>query len=238
MVIASRTILGVGCDSGRIAAAAATLKRHGFQLAIATNVPAALAARAALQVDVVVVGRSLGRNAANALICRMRQDGGPPVLYLDEDESADYVSTGPGQHPLVSQQFLHMLRTILAGSRDDQDASAPDSAPNELQRLQSWWLVLLAVALASALVAFGGSTDTLGGIELFVLLASSILCGVGCLRSQLHAIATLQRSGINAESWYPNVALGIVFLVPGVLVETGWFLLAMRKHLRRTLTMP
>jgi len=102
---------------------------------------------------------------------------------------------------------------------------------NRIRNLRVWWLTswLLMSALTIAVVS-DTEPDFLVAIVFFAGVAVCIVCAVGCLRSQLHLIDGLRDSGINADCWYPRIALGIVFLLPGILLEVGWFLRSLRRQ--------
>ncbi len=235
MLIAPKTIVGVGCNPARIAAGRQTLKRHGFNVVTATSVPAAIAVCTTLAVDAVVVGRSIPPTSAHALIQQLRHDGGPPVLYLDNDaDDADIAPTTSNQHPFLTRQFLRMLRTVLMGDIDQNTLNLV-KCKAVLRRLWAWWVALLA----SSVIAFmmnirfddGNPLRTAG----LLIIALSIICAVGCLQSQLSAIVELQSFDIDPDRWYPRIALGIVFLLPGILVELMFFIFAIHGGVRRKL---
>lgn len=97
--------------------------------------------------------------------------------------------------------------------------------------LRAWWLASLGTLGIAGIMVVADGDAGLGGIKFLVALAVCILCAVGCLRSQMRALDELRKyDDINAESWYPRIALGIAFLLPGILAEVGCFLLAMRKR--------
>lgn len=100
-----------------------------------------------------------------------------------------------------------------------------------IRNLRTWWLAswLVMLVLIIAVVA-DREPDFFDAIIFFSGLGASILCAVGCLRSQLHLIEGLRNDGINADCWYPRIALGIVFLLPGILLEVGWFLRSLRRQ--------
>ncbi len=232
MTTISRTILGVGSNPGRIAAGRATLKRHGFEVVTATSVAAALAVCAAMHVDAVVVGKSVPSDSAQTLMSRLRYQGGPPVVYLSADKAgAAYAEAGLQR--LSDKQFVRMLRTILVGNCPLDDMSDSRAHIAGVQRLRAWWLaLLLALASTAAMAVFDTHLKLAGGTVLLAALAVSVVCAAGCVRSQLHLIPELRDHGLHQENWYPGIALGLVFLLPGVLVETAWFLIAAQKEAR------
>jgi hypothetical protein len=231
VTIAPRTIVGVGYDPARIAAGNGILKRHGFNVVTATSIPAALAACAALHVDAVVVGRSVSRNSAQLLISRLRRDGGPPVMYLGSDDTGEFAQNVPDQKKFFNQQFLRMLRTILLPNRTDQSPSASVALSSEFRNLRIWWLASLIV-LAVLITVFVSTSDAdfVDAVGFFTGLTVCVLCAVACLRSQLHVVEKVHEHGINADVWYPRIALGIALLLPGILLEVGWFLLSVRRQ--------
>ncbi len=102
---------------------------------------------------------------------------------------------------------------------------------DRVRNLRTWWLAswLWMMVLIIGVVA-DREPDFFDAIIFSVGLGVCILCAVGCLRSQLHLIDRLRDCGINAECWYPRIALGIVFLLPGILLEVGWFLRSLRRQ--------
>lgn len=229
-MIPPRTIVGVGRNPVRMAAGNETLKRHGFNVVTATSVPAALAACAGIHVDAVVIGRSIPQSSAQTLICRLRQNGGPPVMYLAESDN-DNLRVSADQQEFLNQQFLRMLRTVLVSNRIDENTVDSMVRTGTLRMLRAWWLASLGTLGIAGIMVVADGDAGLGGIKFLVALAVCILCAVGCLRSQMRALDELRKyDDINAESWYPRIALGIAFLLPGILAEVGCFLLAMRKR--------
>ncbi len=100
-----------------------------------------------------------------------------------------------------------------------------------IRKLRMWWLASLLVMLGLTIVVVGDpEPDFLEATAFFVGLGVCLLSAVACLRSQLQLIEGLHNHGINADCWYPRIALGIVFLLPGVLLEVGWFLLSLRRQ--------
>jgi len=105
---------------------------------------------------------------------------------------------------------------------------------NQIRNLRTWWLASwLVMSVLTIAVVSDTEPDFLDATILFACFAVCIVCAVGCLRSQLHLIETLHNYGINAECWYPRIALGMVFLLPGILLEIGWFLRSLRRQLQR-----
>lgn len=240
LAIAPRTIVGVGYNPARIAAGNEILRRHGFTVVTATSIPAALAACAALHVDAVVVGRSVPQNSAQALSDQLRHNGGPPVLYLaNNDDNCECVGTVPNQKQVFNQHFFRMLRTILLRNRLDQNPRASVVGSTEFRNLRTWWLAsLFVVAILTVMFVDDTNPDYFDAITFFSGLMVCILCEVGCLHSQLQVIDDVRKYRISADLWYPRIALGMVFLLPGVLVEVGWFLLSIRRQLRRHAVVP
>ncbi len=58
-----------------------------------------------------------------------------------------------------------------------------------------------------------------------LLLALAFLFSIQCLRWELRAIAQFEAGGIEASYWYLLIPFGIIFLVFGIALETGLFLL-------------
>ena len=202
-MIPPRTILGVGCNPARMAAGNETLKRHGFNVVTATSVPAALAACAGIDVDAVVIGRSIPENSAQTLICRLRQRGGPPVMYLAESDN-DSLRVSADQQQFLNQQFLRMLRTILVRNRSDENAVDSEIGSN-LRILCAWWLASpVALATVGIIVAADGDAGFLEGMGFYVGIAACIVCAVGGLRSQLQALDVMRTYGINTDPGTPG----------------------------------
>jgi len=53
------------------------------------------------------------------------------------------------------------------------------------------------------------------------------------LFAQMRAIRTMKAAGVSANIWYVALVVGLVFLIPGILVQVAIFLVAGYRVLRR-----
>jgi hypothetical protein len=114
-------------------------------------------------------------------------------------------------------------------------ASIPADAHASLPTLVQRWnvCVIVLAALGIAVASADSSQDFLTDALSTCLLALCLGLCISCVRLQVEAINELCARGFRAEPWYVLLAIGAVLLIPGIVVESGMFLLYTRHVLRR-----
>ncbi len=84
-----RHVLGVERDPELMAAAQSLLQELGFQVVIATTQRGAQAACRARHFELMIIGSSIPRSTADALMRFVARCGGPPSVRLRECRGAD-----------------------------------------------------------------------------------------------------------------------------------------------------
>jgi hypothetical protein len=111
-------------------------------------------------------------------------------------------------------------------------AQALESAVGSVKT--KWIVCLVCTGAFLGLALLGKEPLPIGLLVVGLLFALvGFVYSLSVLFAQMRAIRAMNAAGVSANIWYVGVVLGLVFLIPGILVETAIFLAAAYRVLSR-----